>query len=581
VPDCDPTQQTCNTYEFGGDWVVNPNTSMEGGGGSFALTHQVLAETSYTYFETPWVTNHVADNQSLIQNFALAILAQMGQTTPTPAATGTLSDGTLWQLYALTSAGTNYGALFTADTADPSQNDVTSLLTSPTATFDQAVAAVQSDIRVNGASPLAGIDAAQLMTALGGEAGNTPAAAGTSTPSNPPATAPSNSTTPTNPAPSAPPSGQLDQSMPVGSDTVTYNSAAWQNDPTNSATGIVTFQPTDNAKVNFGYAQGPDRTSGGDVQLALSIVDPPTSFGAQNAQQVASEVLPSGRAYALYTWEREGASEVALFVLDVTTTPGTLRVQFLFAPPEQFVTSVTLAQQSFQINGERAFSELDPAALAASLGDAGSSTATPTSAPAAGPSPTTSSSAFTDAPRAHMTPLPATTPVIETTATPATGNVPVMVANATITYGGTWSYDSENSTPDQLAYFDNEALGWGFFGYRAVADSTGDVQLALRTFDQAYLTNIGAINPQLLTEELLPGGQAWALYTFDYVGLPVAFFTYADVPTTPGQVPVQWIFTGVPEFPATIADAQANLQINGIPVFSGLDPTTVSTLLAG
>ena len=105
--------------------------------------------------------------------------------------------------------------------------------------------------------------------------------------------------------------------------------------------------------------------------------------------------------------------------------------------------------------------------------------------------------------------------------------------------------------------------------------------MALRTFDESYLTNIGATNPQLVAEELLPNGQAWALYTLDYVGLPVALLTYADVPTTPGQVPIQWIFTGVPEFAATLSDAQSNLQINGVPAFSGLNPATVSALLAG
>src|SRR4029079_3414427 len=103
-----------------------------------------------------------------------------------------------------------------------------------------------------------------------------------------------------------------------------------------------------------------------------------------------------------------------------------LRLQGLFSPPDQFMASLTSAQQSFQINGEQAFNELDPAALAAALGTEVANTATPLTGPMAVPSPTSSSSAFTDAPRAHLTPLPATTPVIETTPTPAAGNVPVM-----------------------------------------------------------------------------------------------------------------------------------------------------------
>ena len=67
VPDCDPAQATCNTYEFGGDWVVDPNTSQSGPGtGFFAVTNQVLADTTFSYFESPWVQNHIPDNESLV-----------------------------------------------------------------------------------------------------------------------------------------------------------------------------------------------------------------------------------------------------------------------------------------------------------------------------------------------------------------------------------------------------------------------------------------------------------------------------------------------------------------------------------
>ncbi len=94
------------------------------------------------------------------------------------------------------------------------------------------------------------------------------------------------------------------------------------------------------------------------------------------------------------------------------------------------------------------------------------------------------------------------------------------------------------------------------------------------------MTSIGATNQQLVAEEVLPSGQAWALYTLDFAGLSVAFLTYTDVPT-PGQVPIQWIFTDVAALSATLADAQINLQINGVPVFSGLDPIAISALLDG
>ncbi len=173
-PACDPTQLICNTYEFGGDWVVDPNTSASGAGGYFGLTNQALVNTSFSYFETPWVDNHIPDNESLVQGFAQAALMQLGLMDPAPVATGSLADGTIWHLYAAPTEGVTTGMLFAADTADPSQNDIMILLTSPADTFDQALMAVQSDIRVNGESPLAGIDPAQATTALEGGVAVTP-----------------------------------------------------------------------------------------------------------------------------------------------------------------------------------------------------------------------------------------------------------------------------------------------------------------------------------------------------------------------------------------------------------------------
>lgn len=215
------------------------------------------------------------------------------------------------------------------------------------------------------------------------------------------------------------------------------------------------------------------------------------------------------------------------------------------------------------------------------LGGGSALTATPATAPTTGPTATSGSSGFTDAPRAHLTPLPASTAVTSPTPAPGSGTVPVVVAGTSITNGGTWIYDPVNSTPDELAYFDNDALTWGFFGYRTIADPTGETQLALRTFNEAYVGSLGATNERLVAEQTLPGGQAWALYTLDLGGQPVVLLTYAGATATAGQVSLQWIFTGVPEFNATLADVQVNIQIDGVPAFSGLDPTAVSELLGG
>ena len=397
-PACDPTQLVCNTYEFGGDWVVDPSTSASGAGGYFALTNQALANTSFSYFETPWVDNHIPDNESLVQNFAQVTLVQLGLTDPAPVATGALADGTIWHLYAAPTEGVTTGMLFAADTADPSQNDVMIILMSPAETFDQALMAVQSDIRVNGESPLTGIDPAQATSALEGGVAVTPVVGTTPTPGLTPTIPPAATTT----------SGQTGQSFTIGADTLSYT-GNWQLDPENSTEGqVASFVDGGNPNIGFSYLQGADRETGGDIEVALQILDFPMIAEAQNAQQVASEVLPSGRAYELYTWEREGADEVGLLFIDVTTTPGILHAQILLAPPDLFLASLDFVKESFQINGEPVLSELDTSTIAGLLGDSPSATSTALETPAMETTSTPAADASLESLRDRLTPVAAT-----------------------------------------------------------------------------------------------------------------------------------------------------------------------------
>jgi hypothetical protein len=561
VPSCDPTQLTCNTYEYGGEWVPDPETTMTGSGGSFALTHQGLTETSFSYFETPWVQNHVPDNEALMQGFAFVILSEMGQTSSVPLVTGTLADGTLWHLYAVPVAGTTHGMLFTADTADPSQNDVISVLRSPASSFDQALTAVQNDIRVNGVSPLAGIDPTQAMTALSDGAAVTPA----------PATTPAALPTPTSEAPSIP----LDQSATVGTASIAYG-GEWTYDTANSSAEYAAFRNSRDPGVIFAYGQGPDRMSGGDVQTAVQLLDPPTGFAAQNAQELANQTLPSGRAYVLYQWEREGSAEVALFVVDVTTTPGTLVMEALFAPPDQFVSSLDSVQQSFQINGVAPFSELDPAMLAPLLGGEVPVTPTTASTPAASLTPTDGSGGRGQSPRGG--PI---TPAAETTPTPTqdVAGQSITVAGATITYTTQWVYDTVNSEPDSVTYFDAADGSGSWFGYVPAQPTTGDAAAQLADFNTRYFQNIGATEVQQLTLEALSPTSAWALTTANLSGFPIVVLTYADTATA-GALRIQMLYSPqTVDISAKLSDVQGSIQIDGVLSFAGVDPVAVAALL--
>lgn len=595
VPGCDPTQATCNTYEFGGGWVTDPDTSMTGAGGYFAVEHQVLAETAFQYFETPWGPNHVTDNAGLMEGWAVSLLAMIGQVAPVPVATGTLADGTLWHLYAVPFGEIPFGMLFTADTADPSQHDVTTMLTSPASTYDQAIAAVQADIRVNGTSPLAGIDPAQALAALGGAAPVTPAPGTTPVAGTTPATG----TTPGAPPTPTTPGISLDQSAIVGSDTIAYG-GEWTLDPANSSLEIATFQTTLDPRIVFSYGQGPDRISGGDAQLAIPILDPPTAFDAVNAQQLASEVLPSGRAYALYTWDRAGAAEVALFVVDVTATPGTVRMQILFAPPDLFVSSLTSVQQSFLINGEAPFAELDPSTLATLIGGGTAVTPTAGPTPATVPTPTPGSGGLvlpplggTTTPAAAPTPTPATvptptpamvptpTPALVPTPTTATTGQTITVAGAVITYNDQWLLDTVNSTADGATYFDAADGSISFVGYYPTQPASGDAATQLESVTAQYFQNIGATDVQRLALQALSPTSAWALTTARQSGLPIAVLTYADTATT-GQLRIQMLYSQqAADLAAHLANAQGGIQIDGVPAFAGVDPAAVTALLGG
>jgi hypothetical protein len=197
-------------------------------------------------------------------------------------------------------------------------------------TLQASLADVQQSVQIDGVGTFNGVDSTRIGTLVDGGApvGQTPAAVATT-----PATVPSPVTAPTattvaastTPVPAGQQGGPLTQTATAGANTVTYG-ADWELDAANSSAEAVILRYASDPNTNFGYLQGADRESGGDVRRALQIFDFPYAFAATNSQELASETLPSGRAYAVYAWEREGASEVALFLVDVTTTPGTFRM---------------------------------------------------------------------------------------------------------------------------------------------------------------------------------------------------------------------------------------------------------------
>lgn len=317
--------------------------------------------------------------------------------------------------------------------------------------------------------------------------------------------------------------------------------------------------------------------SGGNAQIALQILDPPTAFAGQNAQQLAGETLSSGQAYVLYRWTREGADEVALFVVDVATS-GIAVIQSLLVPPDRFVPDMVSVQQSFQINGVAPFIGLDPAAFGPLI----HADMAPT--PPASPTPTPG---FGRPTRPYVG--EATSSAASTTSTPAAATTPTVglagqsltVAGATITYSTRWVLDTINSVPDSVAYFDAADWPSSWFAYRPAQSAGGDAATELATLFANFMQNIGATEVQQLTMAAISPTIAWTLTTAKLSGAPIAILTYADTSTT-GQTRIQVLYsTQPPNLAAMLIDAQSDIRVDGEQAFASVDPAAVAALLGG
>lgn len=541
-----------STVTYGADWAPDPNSTGSGAGGQITLTHQTLANTSYTYIESPWVDNHIPDNAALMENMATVILTEVGVTPAPPVLTGNLADGTLWHLYTGTLNGQAHGVLFTVDTADPSQMDIMTMLASPVSEFPQALGAVQQGITVNDASPLAGIDTGQVTTALQG------------------GTAPAAGTTPV--AGTTPPAPTGGQSITVSGATITYNDR-WIFDTVNSTPDSHTFwDAADGSATWYGYL--PTVPTSGDAAAQLEAFNAQYFDGTfQNIQQVALEPNSPTIAWALTTAEFNGNPAAVLTYVD-TSVSGQQRVQMLMGKPDTLQASLADIQQSIQIDGVGAFNGVDSTRIGTLLGGGapvGQTPAVVATTPAAMPATVPAPTATTVA--AGTTPTTAAQPGGALTQT-------VPVGQDTVAYGGDWQHSAENSSAE-VAFFARSGDDTVVYAYLNGPNNIGaDPLTAVQGGTDAFFSDFGAQNVSQVTAEVLPSGHAWGLTTFDRNGVPGAFLILADV-TTPGVVRAQFLIGPRDQFPALVTSAQQSFQVNGAGAYSEIDVTRVTSLLGG
>lgn len=375
------------TVSFDETWVFDPEGAEPS---SVFLMHRDIPMVMFMYGEVrdPSIT----DANMAIDEFTTGFFGSFGDQNQQVVASDSHAQGGFWRLYAVSMDSIPLGMLVSASMTAVPGSVVVALLVAPEGSFDLAMTAVQDGIDVNGAgSPMDAFDATEISglfqggspppvstetpTSTGGltlppldptpETGTTPDTTRgglTLPPLDPTATA-ENQTTPPD---STGTTGQ-GQSLVVNTASVTYGPGWVYEEAISTPNEVAFFSNPSSQTTIFGYATVADASS--DAALSLDQFNDGFfgTFGATNVQQVAREVLPSGRAYTLHTGD-QGMTPVAILAYaDVTTAPGEFRVQILIVAEPDFEGMLTSAMQSFQIDGAGAFSELDPAALVAVL----------------------------------------------------------------------------------------------------------------------------------------------------------------------------------------------------------------------
>lgn len=389
--------------------------------------------------------------------------------------------------------------------------------------------------------------------------------------------------------------GQAASPQTAGTATISFDDS-WEFDPEGADPTSVFLVHRDIPTTMFMYGEiaDPSITDPGMAidQFAMGFFG---SFGDQNQQELAGEVVDPGNAWRLYSVNQAGIPFGMLTTANTSAVPGSVVIVMLIAPAGSFDLGISAVQQGIDVNGTGSpLAGFDPNELAALLesggqtGQTGAPTETPTSTggltlpplttPEAGTTPTTTSGGLT------LPPLNPTQDVQETptTATGTTGQGQSVVVNtATVAYGPNWTYEEASSTPNEIAFFSSANAPTTVFGYATTGDASGDAGLGLDQFNEGFFSSFGATNVQQVAREVLPSQIAYSLHTADRSGVPVVVLAYADVTSAPGEFRVQVLISEASNFDGELNSAMQSFQIDGVGAFNELDPAAISALLAG
>jgi hypothetical protein len=340
------------------------------------MTHLDLSGTIFIYGEISDPT--ILNAETGIEMFAEGFFGAFGDGDHAVVDSGTINTDTTWQLYTLSLETTPFGAYVSADATSIPGDVIITLLVSPLGSFDLATAEVQDGITINGAgTSMMTFDPAALSTRLqgGGPVGGTTPDASATVETVPDLRLPPLDTatqTPVVAPETAQVEVQLTENVSVNGAQVSWGGDWTYSDGASTPDQIAFFLNETSFSTFFGYATAPSVP--GDVSTSLAEFTDGffEEFGAVNVVEVASEALPSGNGYALFTGELMGMPLVILAHADVTTVPNEFRAQALITPVDDFEVMFASVQQSFVIDNMGAMNELNGVELATLLGTTGS-----------------------------------------------------------------------------------------------------------------------------------------------------------------------------------------------------------------
>jgi hypothetical protein len=160
---------------------------------------------------------------------------------------------------------------------------------------------------------------------------------------------------------------------------------------------------------------------------------------------------------------------------------------------------------------------------------------------------------------------------------------PVTVGETEVTWTGDWKYDEASSMEGQqatLTQVDMSAGSIKLATYGEFEDEAIDSpEVAMEDFSGAFFESAGADSVVEVGAGELENGALWKLVSFNLQSIELAFVVTVSE-TADGEYVVSTLTATVPDMQQAIEQAQAEIMLNGEPIFlDGIDAAEITSAL--